>query len=246
MSFPNLRKFVKAFKLFYHPPFRRGLLHGVGASIEHRQILFPLFPVTVVDIGANIGQFSLLARALFPKARIHAFEPLGLPAARFAKLFAGDAQVTLHHCAIGPEESSSAMNISGAIDSSSLLPITDAQANFAPGTGAVGVEQVTVRRLDSILKPADIAAPALLKLDVQGFELPALQGCGDLLNLFSWVYVEVSFVELYGGQALASEIVEFLQSRGFVLAGVANPSFLDDGTCVQADFLFRSGSTAPA
>lgn len=242
MSFINFRKLLKFLRLLPHLSFRRGLRQGVGATIEHRQILFPLFPVTVVDIGANIGQFSLLAHTLFPKARIHAFEPLQVPAARFAKLFAGDRLVTLHRCAIGPEESSSAMNVSGAIDSSSLLPITDTQADFAPGTGAVGVERVTVRRLDSILKPADIAAPALLKLDVQGFELPALQGCGALLNSFSWVYVEVSFVELYGGQALASEIVAFLHSHGFVLAGVANPSFLPDGTCVQADFLFRSGT----
>ena len=228
-------------KLLPHRPFREALREGVAAAIEHREILSSLFPATVVDLGANTGQFSLLARALFPDARIHAFEPLRRPAEKFARVFAGSRLITLHLCAIGPEESSATMNVSGAIDSSSLLPITAMQANFAPGTGAVGVEQVTVRRLDSVLKPSDIKPPALLKLDVQGYELPALQGCGELLKLFAWVYVEVSFIELYGGQALAPEIIHFLESRGFVLTGVANPSFLDDGTCVQADFLFRLG-----
>jgi FkbM family methyltransferase len=32
-------------------------------------------PKTIVDIGANIGLFSQMAQALFPKARIHAYEP---------------------------------------------------------------------------------------------------------------------------------------------------------------------------
>jgi FkbM family methyltransferase len=34
-----------------------------------------LAPVTIVDIGANIGLFSLRAGSLFPKAKIHAYEP---------------------------------------------------------------------------------------------------------------------------------------------------------------------------
>lgn len=198
-----------------------------------------LTPVTVIDIGANVGQFSLLARVLFPAARVHAFEPLAVPAARFKRLFAEDSAVTLHHCAIGPEEHVASMHVAGAIDSSSLLPITAAQVAFDAGTAAVGTEDVTVRRLDTILRPADIVRPALLKLDVQGFELSALEGCGELLERFDWIYVEVSFIELYGGQALASEIVEFLHGRGFVLAGVSNPSFTAERGCVQADFLFR-------
>jgi len=64
---------------------------------------------------------------------------------------------------------------------------------------------------------------ALLKLDVQGFELAALQGCTDVLDRFEFVYVEVSFIELYVGQALASDVVAFLLGRNFKLLCVANP-----------------------
>jgi len=66
-----------------------------------------------------------------------------------------------------------------------------------------------------------IRDPALLKLDVQGFELSALQGCGRLLERFRYVYVEASFIELYVGQALATEVIGFLFSRGFNLMCVA-------------------------
>ena len=58
---------------------------------------------TVVDIGANRGQFSLAVRRWAPGAKVFAFEPLSGPAARFRKVFKGDSKVILHQAAIGPE-----------------------------------------------------------------------------------------------------------------------------------------------
>ena len=128
---------------------------------------------------------------------------LGL-AHRFASLFAGDARTTLHRCAIGGGVRAQHDDgyVSHDDDSSSLLPVTDAQVHFAAGAKTVAAEQVEVRRLDEILNAADVVRPALLKLDVQGYELPALQGCGPLLDVMDFVYVEVSFMPLYAGQAL--------------------------------------------
>ena len=123
-----------------------------------------------------------------------------------------------------------------------MLPITEEQVRFATGTAVVGHEKVSVKRLDEILKADDLAAPALLKLDVQGYELPALIGCGQLLDAMDFVYVEVSFITLYSGQALADEIVKFLFARSFSLSAVNNPVFDNAGRCMQADFLFRRHS----
>jgi len=81
-------------------------------------------------------------------------------------------------------------------------------------------------------------SPALLKLDVQGFELEALKGCEDLLHCFAWVYAECSFVELYEGQALADGVIAWLRERGCVLSGVYNMTYDKQGRAVQADFLF--------
>jgi hypothetical protein len=78
----------------------------------------------------------------------------------------------------------------------------------------------------------------MLKLDVQGFELTALEGCVDLLECFRHVYVEASFIELYVGQALASEIVAYLLDRGFTLTCVANLERGKSQRPIQADFLF--------
>jgi len=88
------------------------------------------------------------------------------------------------------------------------------------------------------LKIEEIVSPALLKLDVQGYELSALRGCEDLLQAFAWVYVERSFMELYKGQALADDVIAWLRERGYNLSGVYNMAYDRNGRAVQADFLF--------
>jgi len=78
----------------------------------------------------------------------------------------------------------------------------------------------------------------MLKIDVQGFELQALRGCEELLDCFTYIYVECSFTELYEGQALADEIIEWLRKRNFVLKGIYNPYYDANGVAIQGDFLF--------
>jgi hypothetical protein len=95
-----------------------------------------------------------------------------------------------------------------------------------------------VVRLAEVLPASKVEAPALLKLDVQGFELQALAGCEDVLPRFDWVYVECSFMELYAGQSLADEVIAWLRERGLRLAGVYHMAYDDRGRAVQADFLF--------
>ena len=217
------------------------LRHGVAPSLEHLRVLSLMAPETVVDIGANRGQFALAVRHVFPHARIDSFEPLPGPAAIFRRVFAADAWVRLHEMAIGPATGGAEIHLSARDDSSSLLPIGREQERIFPGTAEVAVARIEMRRLEDVLPRADIAAPALLKLDVQGYELQALRGCETLLDAFAWVYCECSFVELYEGQALADEVIAWLRARGFALLGAYNMAFDHAGRAVQADFLFGRG-----
>lgn len=219
----------------------RELRIGVAAAVEHARVLRNLGDVrTVADLGANRGQFALVARHCFPEARILSFEPLLGPAEKFKRVFASDPQVALHQAAIGPQAGETKIHISRRDDSSSLLPIMAMQDRLFPGTAEVGTELVRVGRLADFLSEVDLASPALLKLDVQGFELQALQGCEDLLDRFAWVYAECSFAELYAGQAFADAVITWLHERGFRMASVYNTSYDENGQAIQADFLFEN------
>src|ERR1051325_2503124 len=52
------------------------LSHGHIDSLELLELLRPVEIKIIYDIGANVGTWTLLAKAIFSKAQVHAFEPL--------------------------------------------------------------------------------------------------------------------------------------------------------------------------
>jgi FkbM family methyltransferase len=247
LLFPRgaLRRVRKLARLLPEPRYRDALRYGVAAAIEHVALLRTLDCATVLDLGANVGQFALAARVCFPTARIISFEPLRQPADVFRKVFADDARVELHQVAIGPSRERHVMHVSAKHDSSSLLPITELQSRHFPGTHEARTEVVEADVLHNIVAEESLTAPVLLKIDVQGFELPALQGCERLLSRITYVYVECSFAELYQGQARAEDVVLFLRERDFSLHGVYNMTYDDIGQALQGDFLFFNRRSNP-
>jgi FkbM family methyltransferase len=235
-----VRKLRKLFAILSsgHVPWLRALRLGVPAGIEHEAVLRSLECRTVVDVGANRGQFALSARRRWPTARVISFEPLDAPAESFLKVFGRDREVSLHRAAIGPRDEMATMHVSRRDDSSSLLAITSLQDEIFPGTDEVGTASVKVAPLAAFVEARELVGPALLKIDVQGFELEVLHGCEALLPEFEIVYCECSFVELYEGQGLVADVITWLAERGFAVTGVFNPSYDREGRAVQADFLF--------
>lgn len=235
-----LSKLVKLMSILLSRPYRSALLrHKVAAGVEHDRVLRRLNCRSVVDVGANRGQFSLAARRWHPDATIIAFEPLPRPAERFRRVFAGDRRVTLHEYALGPHEAVSTMHLSSKDDVSSLLPITPLMGGLFLGSAEVGTTVVRVGRLADFVRAAELKSPALLKLDVEGYELEALRGCEELLDSFSHIYAECSFVELFRGQVAADDLIVWLKQRKFRLSGVYGVVFDAQGRAVQANMLFK-------
>jgi FkbM family methyltransferase len=235
-----MRRIQKLISIMRVAQYRAALLrHGVAATVDHRDALGDIDFRTVVDVGANRGQFTLFALHAFPAARIISFEPLGAPAACFRRLFAGERRVTLHHVALAPVSGHTVMHVSGHDDSSSLLPITDRQEQLFRGTGEVGTETVQTGPLREFLHADDIAEPALLKLDVQGYELEVLSASVDLLSRFTHICAEGSYVELYQGQVLADELVSWLRDHGFDMVLRYGNVTDERGRTVQVDMLFE-------
>lgn len=235
---------TKLGRVLWIPDYRAAFLRTrVAASVEHDHVIDALGLDTIVDIGANRGQFALCARRLYPSASIYSFEPLSRPAGTFRKVFRHDPRTRLFQTAIGASPGSASMHVSRWDVSSSLLPFAQAQHDNFPMTEESGREEVSVSRLADCLQAGDIAGTAMLKIDVQGYELSTIAGCRELMGRFAYVYVECSFVPLYEGQALAGEVVEQLAESGFRLVGVANLARGKSRRPIQADFLFARRGT---
>ncbi len=231
----KIKKILFAFKskqLF------RAALNLTFASIEHLKLLKNFNFNTILDVGANKGQFSLLVKYLFPNTKIIAFEPLENEAKIFNKIFSNDKFVTLYNIAIGQSTSEGIFHISARNDSSSLLPISEKQIKIFPGTKEVKTERISIVPLSKKINASVFKHPTLMKIDVQGFELEVLKGSIDILNSIDFILIEVSFIELYTGQALSNDIIVFLLSHKYQLIGVYNMTY-NNGIAVQADFFFK-------
>lgn len=225
-------------RLTRDPVHRRALLRGVPATVGDYQIGFGYEHATVLDVGANRGQFALFALQRFPEARVVSFEPLPGARAKLMRTVPGE-RLRVIGAAAGETRTTAAFHVSRRDYSSSLLPVSARQTEEFPGTGEIEQIDVDVVRLDEVLDAGDLVEPVLLKIDVQGAELATLAGAEGILPRVSEVLVECSFVALYEGQALADEVVCHLRDRDFRLAGVYSILRGEDGSCIQADLLFR-------
>ena len=210
---------------------------GVFPSLEHSAIHFGAQFATVVDVGASRGQFGLFALARFPHARLICFEPLPRALATATRLLDG-GRTEFHGVALGAVTGQMTLHVSARDDCSSLLPIGRRCVEAFPGTQERTTIAVTVDVLEHYLS-SDLPRPCLVKIDVQGSELDVLRGAGDALSVVDEVLVEVSFAELYTGQARADAVISFLADRGVRLVDVCGVARGADGAAIQADLLFR-------
>lgn len=231
----------KLFKLLANRRYRRALLKGVAAAVELDDLECDPRLQTVVDVGANRGQFALLARERFPNAELICFEPLPQARERLNAVLPLLGRISVVPCAAADESGRRAFHVSAREDSSSLLPIGAGQVAAYPGTQEESQTEIDVVTLAEALRERVFLRPALLKVDTQGSEFEVLRGAGAFLGAFDHLVLELSFQELYVGQAPASQVIQFLLDRGWRIAGILGRTWTESGGTVQADFLFRPG-----
>lgn len=235
------RRIRKGLRVARTPAYIPALRRGVAASIEHDAVPLPADIRTVLDIGANRGQFTVYSAGRFPDAAIHSFEPIPEALAKLKSVVPGDREITVHGVALSLTGGNVDFHVSADDDSSSLLPASETQIGMFPGSREARRILVKTARLDDLLAGSDLERPVLMKLDIQGAELEALTGAERTLEVTDFVLVECSFVELYEGQALGDEVISFLRDRGFELEGLYSPTTAD-GRLLQADALLVRGS----
>jgi FkbM family methyltransferase len=195
---------------------------------------------TVVDVGANTGQFGKLLRQSKFAGRVHSVEPLRSAYDVLAGAAADDPLWTVQRAAVSAEPGTLTLNVSGNSVSSSVLPMLDTHATAAPSAQYVAQEEVPATTVDDILADQRLdPETTLLKIDVQGYERAVLDGAAKSLPALRGVRTEMSLVPLYEGQALMPEVIDLLAGYGFELWYV-EPGFTEPTTrrLLQLDGVF--------
>lgn len=194
----------------------------------------------VLDVGANAGQFALQLRDMGYRERIVSFEPLSSAYKILERTAANDPKWMVQQCALGDQNGTAEINISGNSWSSSLLEMSKVHEEAAPESVYIGKEVITIMTLDSLFPSyVDRREQVFLKIDTQGYTKKVLDGAIESIKKIQCIFVEMSVLQLYSNEPLIGDVISLLYNKGFVLVSI-NPEFIDrkTGRLLQVNGLF--------
>lgn len=164
------------FELLYIEKNERKVINDFLNSIEEYQ------SVTVFDIGANIGVYSIMADQTIPNAEIVAFEPYPTNAYQLIKnMKLNETNVDIVQIAIS--------------DSEELVPVSGQKDELTTdGTvslGGSGNIFTYSKKLPDLIKQGRWQIPDVVKIDVEGAEGKVIRGLSPIIDEIDVLYYEI-------------------------------------------------------
>jgi len=194
---------------------------------------------TILDIGANTGQFAITMSLMLPDAKIYAFEPILDCFQELKKRMENFKNCTAINVGVGDMNTESEFEYNAFSPSSSFLKMTNQHKEIYPFTAESKTIILKLTTLDSFVENLTITEPLLVKIDVQGYEEKVLCGGEKTIKRAKLVIVENSFETLYEGQPSFNDIYNILVSWGFTYLGNIGQSHSPStGKILQEDSIF--------
>lgn len=170
---------------------------------------------TVLDIGAHDGRYGTFLRKNGFRAEIHSFEPMATTFERLSAKASHDRHWCVYNFALGEHNGSAEINVMAGADISSFLEPTIRSTRMTK----VRSETVTIRKLDDFKEPIDWGR-TFVKIDTQGYDLAVLCGAKHVIDRVPLLQTEVSVLPMYCGMPTYSQVISWLNERGFDITGM--------------------------
>lgn len=216
----------------------------ISKSPRHSLLGLRKLPIkTIIDVGANKGQFAKYIKPLFPEALLYCFEPLPEPFKELKKWAEKqrNGSVTVFNLALGDNEGT--LEIYSHVEhnpSSSFLKTSKICENFYPFTKKQVSIPVKMMTLDKWIRSlSDPVCPEILiKLDVQGYEDRVIQGGRETFSIAKACILEVNIDHLYKQQTTFKDISLLLYNLKFHYVGNLSQTYADDGHVIYINAIF--------
>jgi len=189
-----------------------------------------LEPVSILDIGANTGQFYREISQIFPNAYFFLIEgndgceiPLQSIGVDYSIAMLSDCEKIVKYYIRDGE------------------PLCTGNSIYKENSAFYDEDKIIVVEKDTKTLPQVLNGKLfdLIKIDVQGSELDIIKGGLDIIKSSKGVLMEVSLVEFNHGAPTKKEVIDFMEDIGFepveIIANINHPMF---HTLIQEDILF--------
>jgi FkbM family methyltransferase len=210
-------------------------------KIISRAKLAGVYPKTVIDVGANIGQFSVASSHLFIEAEIFSIEPDPRVVEQLRVNVGKKIKKNIYVTALGETNGKEIFHVNSDTQVSSLLPLGKDRIKSFPNSKVVEKIIIPITTLDALFQDKILAQPILLKIDVQGYEDRVILGGANFLSCVRWILMEVAFSKLYEGERDFASLIKMMQAHGFEFVRPLNFHISPDtGEIIEMDALFES------
>lgn len=188
-------------------------------SFDYLYEKFKLTPNSCLHLGANSSQEAETYKRLGIKkvVWVDAIPKMVEESERHLKEVGCEEGATLICACVGEEEGKEVeFKISNNESQSSSYLDLGHHSIIHPSVVYIDKFKTKIQRVDNLFPPDYFKEGKwLLNADLQGSELQAFKGMGELLHDFDYVYSEINFKECYLGGALVEEIDSYLLQFGF-------------------------------
>ena len=215
---------------------------NVTGALRH----FSLLDIsTVLDVGANVGQFGIDLRISGYKGQIISFEPVAEYFESLKKISNKFGNWEAIQIGIGSQEGNLNIAVAGNSGlSSSFLRINDLHLQEFPQSSTKRIECVEIQTLDHQIAALGLDPTKIfLKVDTQGFEREVMLGAKKSLPLVPLCLWEASLTPLYDGDASLLQIMNELSFFGHEVVDIFRGAVSSRGQLLQVDILSRNTKT---